>query len=498
MEFLHTDHGVLYRGADPIILRGMGLGGWLLPEGYMWKFYTKCDRPRRMEALIEKLCGSPYAASFWERYYSSFITEKDIAWIASQGLNSVRLAMNARHLFYVDADGIVSFNEKMMRYVDDCIGWCKKYGIYLFLDMHGAPGGQTGQNIDDSENDVPELFTDTKNQDALADMWRLLALRYREDSAVGGYDLINEPLPKWNNQYNPMLLPLYRRLIATIREVDQKHIIILEGAHWATDFSVFDEFTIEEASDNIVLQFHKYWSDPDEESISQFVEVGKRLNAPLWMGEGGENNLQWYTYVFPMYERLGIGWCFWAYKKMETPNSPVTFAQPEKWCDILSYLDGGAAPDPETARVIFDDFLVCISRGDYHVEVIDALLRRPTIEIPAAAFDLEDIISEKCEGVAFRMKSKATLLFADGHTGEADWRRYGGEPQPDDQKILLRLHTGDRVGYRVNLDPAEQPEISVQYHGDGTPFAEYSNGLIWLMCKFGTIDVESLKVTSKR
>lgn len=498
MEFLHTDHGVLYQGPDPIILRGMGLGGWLLPEGYMWKFYTKCDRPRRMEALIEKLCGSQYAASFWKRYYSSFIAEKDIAWIASQGLNSIRLAMNARHLFHVDATGIVSFNEKMMRYVDDCISWCKKYELYLFLDMHGAPGGQTGQNIDDSENDVPELFTEVKNQDALIDMWRLLALRYRDEPAVGGYDLINEPLPKWNNQYNYMLLPLYRRLIAAIREVDQKHIIILEGAHWATDFSVFDEFTIEEASDNIVLQFHKYWSDPDEESISQFVEVGKRLNVPLWMGEGGENNLQWYTYVFPMYERLEIGWCFWSYKKMETPNSPVTFKQPDKWCDILSYLDGGPLPDQKTAKAIFDDFLVCVSHSDYHTDVIDALLRRPPIEIPAAAFDVEEIVSEEHGGADFRTTSKATLIFADGHTGEVDWRRYGGEPQPDDQKILLRLHTDDCVGYRVSLDVVEQPEISVQYHGEGTPLVEYRNGLIWLMCKSGTIDVESLNVTSMR
>ena len=498
MDFLYTDNGVIYQGAKPIILRGMGLGGWLLPEGYMWKFYTKCDRPRRMEALIEKLCGFQYAASFWERYYSSFITEKDIAWIASQGLNSVRLAMNARHLFDIDVDGIVSFNEKTLRYVDNCINWCKKYEIYLFLDMHGAPGGQTGQNIDDSENDIPELFVEAKNQDALVDMWKLLALRYREEPAVGGYDLINEPLPKWNNQYNHMLLPLYRRLIETIREVDQKHIIILEGAHWATDFSVFEDFTIEEARDNIVLQFHKYWSDPDEESISQFVEVGKRLNAPLWMGEGGENNYQWYTYVFPMYERLGIGWCFWSYKKMETPNSPVTFAQPEKWCDILSYLDGGPVPDQENAKMIFDEFLTCVSRGDYHAEVVDALLRRPPLEIPAAAFDVEEIASERRKGAAFRIKSNATLIFAGGHTGEADWRRYGGEPQPDDQKILLRLHAGDRVGYRVSLDASEQHEISVQRHGDGIAFVEYSNGLIWLMCKSGMIDVESLKVTSMR
>ena len=59
------------------------------------------------------------------------------------------------------------------------------------------------------------------------------------------------------------------------------------------------------------------------------------------MGEGGENNLQWYTYAFPMYERLGIGWCFWAYKKMEVPNSPATFEKPEGWDQITAYLDGG-------------------------------------------------------------------------------------------------------------------------------------------------------------
>lgn len=162
MEFLHTNNGVLYQGSEPIILRGMGLGGWLLPEGYMWKFYTKCDRPRRIEALITELCGSEYAESFWERYYATYITEADIAWIAEQGLNSVRLAMNARHLFDIDESGHISFNEGTLCHVDHCISWCKKYGLYLFLDMHGAPGGQTGQNIDDSEKDIPELFTDEK------------------------------------------------------------------------------------------------------------------------------------------------------------------------------------------------------------------------------------------------------------------------------------------------------------------------------------------------
>lgn len=512
MEFLHTNNGVLYQGPEPFLLRGMGLGGWLLPEGYMWKFYTKCDRPRRIEALIEGLCGAEYAKSFWERYYSAYITEKDIAWIADQGLNSVRLAMNARHLFDTDEHGNAAFHPATLRYVDDCVSWCKKHGLYLFLDMHAAPGGQTGQNIDDSENDVPELFTDTKNQDLLVKMWCLLAERYRDEPAVGGYDLLNEPLPKWNSQYNNLLLPLYRRLIAAIREIDDRHVIILEGAHWATDFSVFDDFTVEEARNNIVLQFHKYWSNPDEESIARFVEAGKRWNVPLWMGEGGENNLQWYTYVFPMYERLGIGWCFWSYKKMDVPNSPVTFAEPAGWNQLIAYLDGGAKPAPETAREIFDGFLSCIAKGVYHPEIINALLRRPPVEVPAGAFDAERIISGREPGARFRVNSRATLVFADGHLGEADWCRYGGEPQPEDQRILLRLKSGDAAGYHVAAGSNQRVSLKVLFWGTGMlkvqeTIAECDcpcavsvpkNGIIWLSCVDGEVLIEKLLISPEK
>lgn len=499
MEYLHTEKGVLCKGNRPFLLRGMGLSGWLLPEGYMWKFYTKCDRPRRMEALIEELCGPAYASSFWERFNRTFITEKDIRWIAEQGLNSVRLALNARHLFETDAGGSVRFCQETLSHVDDALAWCKKYGLYLFLDMHGAPGGQTGQNIDDSERDIPELFTNPENQDILVKMWQLLALHYAGEPAVGGYDLLNEPLPKWNKQYNSQLLPLYRRLIAAIRSIDKKHVIVLEGCHWATDFSVFDEFTPEEGADNILLQFHKYWNDPDEESLAEFVKAAKRLQAPLWMGEGGENNLSWYTYAFPMYERLGIGWCFWSYKKMEVPNSPVTFPQPAGWGRILAYLDGGERPDSVSSQEIFDDFLKCIAQGTYHPEVIHALLRKPDVLIPAAAFDREKIISRRTPGVHFRMRSSATLLFADGHAGQGDWRRYGGEPQPEEQRILLCLRAGDAVGYRIESQ-GRPFDVQVLSYGTGkrTLKADLREGILWLTCTEGSLQVESLLITEKK
>lgn len=504
MEFLTIRDGATYVGERPFLLQGMGLGGWLLPEGYMWKFYTKCDRPRRMEKLICTLCGEEYEKAFWQRYYEYFITEKDIAWIAQQGLNSVRLPLNSRHLFSIDETGRVVFNDAVLQCVDRCLAWCKKYGLYLFLDMHGAPGGQTGQNIDDSENDAPELFIDEKNKEQLIQMWLLIAQRYAEEEAIGGYDLLNEPITKWNSQYYPQLIPLYRKLIHTIRGVDQRHIIVLEGVHWATDFSVFEELSPEEASHNIMLEFHKYWSNPDIESLEPFVEAGKRLNTPLWMGEGGENNQQWYTYVFPMYERAGIGWCFWAYKKMDTPNSPVTFAMPNGWKQITDYLDGKAAPPPKNARMIFDAFLDSIAQSHYHTDVMDAILRRPPLEIPAAAYDVEKIANPRLPGAIFRQTSKATIIFADRHTGDVNWQRYGGEPQPHDQKILLRLRHGDAVAYQVRSNKTLR--ICVEYTGSGMLMVqdmEYvrnctvhlsQDGLLWINCVQGQCDLDTITI----
>ena len=124
------------------------------------------------------------------------------------------------------------------------------------------------------------------------------------EPAVAGYDLLNEPLPDWFSIYNHMVVPLYRKIIDEIRRVDNQHLIILEGIHWATNWDIFNEFEDKPIDDNIMLQFHKYWSSPDEESLEQYINLGKKLNLPIFMGEGGENNLDWYTGLFPMYIKV--------------------------------------------------------------------------------------------------------------------------------------------------------------------------------------------------
>jgi endoglucanase len=456
MGFVKASGKELTIDGKTILLRGFGLGGWFLPEGYMWKLYGKCDRPRRMEALIEGLCGKAYACSFWQRYGEKYITEWDMELIAKQGFNSVRLPLNARHLK----------EEETLKRIDKLISWCKARGLLVILDMHGAPGGQTGTNIDDSACDKPELFENDAFAQELMDLWRMLARRYQNETAVAGYDLLNEPLPEWFSGYNALVLPLYRRLIDTIREEDQNHLIIAEGVHWATDFSIFDPLEFDPLDGNCMLQFHKYWSNPDVESIQPYLQYLDKLNVPLFMGEGGENNLAWYTAVFPMYERENISWSFWSYKKMDCNNSPVTFLRPDGWDELIRHLDGAGQLDRQRAVQIFDNYLLSIAEPKVNQDVLRTLKREAPIIIPAEHYDTCSAISQRTPGAEYRMGDGLTILFLNGKMGKPNYQRYGGEDQPEEENLILLLMPGDSASYRFR--GGKDGSISLTLKGPGS------------------------------
>lgn len=438
MEFIKTEGKILVTDSGkPILLRGFGLGGWLLPEGYMWKLFTQCDRPRRMEKLIEGLCGEEYAAEFWKRYFSGYITIRDVELIAREGFNCVRLPMNARHL-----------DDQNFGRIDALISWCKEWDIYVILDMHGAPGGQTGTNIDDSEDDTPRLFIEERYQDELVELWRSLAKRYAGEPAVAGYDLLNEPLPNWSSEYNPLLMPLYRRITSAIRTEDKRHLIILEGVHWATDWSVFEELAEHPPDDNLMLQFHKYWNIPDSESIAPYTAMREKLGVPIFMGEGGENNLEWYAGLFSMLESENISWSFWSYKKMDCGNSPVSFPRPSQWDKIIAFIDGGAALAEEAARGIFNEFLQNLTFKDYvNKPVLCAIKHEAPLTLPAEYFSGCHVTRERIPGAALRLKTPVDIRFVNGKTGEPDYKRYGGEEQPEEERLCVALRAGEWLQY---------------------------------------------------
>ncbi len=139
----------------PFLIRGTNLGNWLVPEGYMFKFKS-VNSPRLInEALVEVL-GPEETKIFWGKYQDTYITEGDIHFLKASGMNSIRIPFNYR-LFTNETYCGQNNPNRGFELLDRVIGWCKKEGIYVILDMHCAPGGQTGDNIDDGYG-YPFLF----------------------------------------------------------------------------------------------------------------------------------------------------------------------------------------------------------------------------------------------------------------------------------------------------------------------------------------------------
>ncbi|WP_084075279.1 glycoside hydrolase family 5 protein [Demequina sp. NBRC 110052] len=378
--FLRAEGTHLVDDAGLRLPRGVGLGNWLLPEGYMWLFGDDAASPRAIEALFARLAGDDYASHFWDEYRRRYITEADISRIAALGFDHVRVPINARVIQGADGDPLSAGYALL----DDVVRWSERHGIRVLLDLHGAPGGQTGTNIDDSARGRPDLFLDPHNLELTERLWSDLATHFAGNHTVMGYDLLNEPLPEGWRSLTPDLVALYRRLTSAIRAVDDDHLIMYEGTHWATDFSAFDE----RWDDNQALQFHRYWSRPDREGIAAHLALRDDLQVPLYMGEGGENTPEWIYTSMRLYEAEGIGWNLWPWKKLATRTSPVSIAPPEGWELIRTAAQGGPHPPRDEAQAILDGLLDAVALESAHEvpEVIDAALGASPSTVPAWGF----------------------------------------------------------------------------------------------------------------
>jgi hypothetical protein len=260
--------------------------------------------------------------------------------------------------------------------------------------MHGAPGGQTGANIDDSPNNEAELFTDEKNQQRLIKLWVKIAQRYKDSTTVAAYDLLNEPLPRRTGaeeKYKDRLEPLYKRIVAAVREVDKKHMITLAGTDWGNDWAVFTK----PFDDNVFYQFHYYcWDKTDNlRSINDYLKRRDEFNTPIWVGEFGEqgNAIYWGTTQY--FEKNNIGWAFWPWKKMDAKNGPYSIKRPAGWDEIIAYSRGGARPSKETAQKAFDGLLqnIKLENCEYRGDVVNALFHRVPGKVEAENYGHEGL-----------------------------------------------------------------------------------------------------------
>ncbi|MBK5262091.1 MAG: glycoside hydrolase family 5 protein [Peptostreptococcaceae bacterium] len=345
---------------NEIHLRGTCLGGWMNLENFINGF-PGCESGLR-RAMEEEL-GKKKSHYFFECLLDNFFTEGDAAYISQIGANVVRVALNYRH--FEDDERPFSYKDAGFRRLNSFLDLCEKYGLYVILDMHAAPGWQNAHWHSDNENAISLFWQQRQYRERLKGLWREIAGRYKDRSVVAGYELLNEPVtntpagdlphmafgnykPRWK-----IMNSVYRELVDTIREIDIDHIIFLEGDCYGQLFEGLDS----PFADNLVYSSHAYslagfgpgvypgrfnkmktsevanggdYFDKEQQfntfKHSSGVQFCEKNNVPLWIGEFGSQyntgvldvpyRLRAMDDQLAIYNEWGANWTSWTYKDM--------------------------------------------------------------------------------------------------------------------------------------------------------------------------------------
>jgi hypothetical protein len=387
--FLKTDgQQIVNAKGEKVILRGIGLGGWMLQEGYMLRVHGIGQQQHVIRGKIEELVGKEKTDAFYNAWLANHTRKIDIDSLAAWGFNSVRLPMHYNlYTLSVDQEPVANENtwiEKGFALTDSLLKWCAANNLYLILDLHATPGGQGNDlNISDRDPSKPFLWQNEANQKKMIALWSKLAERYANNPWVGAYDIINEPnygFEKTDDKNgcsessNIPLKKLMTDITNTIRKVDKNHIIIIEGNCWGNNYNgVFPPWDA-----NTVISFHKYWNYNDQASIQKFIDIRKQYNAPVWLGESGENSNLWFRDAIHLMEQNEIGWAWWPLKKLGF-NNPLEVKVPTSFQKILTFWDG-KGDKPSVTEAYNGLMELCsnlkLENCIYHKDVIDAMFRQ--------------------------------------------------------------------------------------------------------------------------
>ena len=316
---------------EPITLFGVNLGGWMLMETWMgavsnyaedWGYYDTLE-------VLESRFGAEKTAALIDLYEDHFITAEDIAQIERLGFNCVRMPFWYRNFMTEDGAWLAeepAENPGFQR-LDWLLEQCGQHGIYVILDLHGAPGGQSmnhctgkaGRNL---------LYTEEKNLETAERLWKAIAARYRENPVVASYDLLNEPQNNggytgdtaWAAESAEAVShtnDAYDRLYRAVRAEDEAHLVSLEGV-WST--TVLPDPN-EMGYENMLYQLHLYDTDRGmvDYRVRELVTARKDWGVAVLVGEF--NNQKQERYACGQYRKNQISYIKWTYKTVNTGDN---------------------------------------------------------------------------------------------------------------------------------------------------------------------------------
>lgn len=208
---------------NPITLRGCNLGNWLLIEAWMLGWDIE-DQETIIKVLADRF-GKSKADRLMTLYRDGYITQRDFDLMKSFGFNLVRLPFDSRMM--IDEQG--ALRPDAFKYLDRALEMAEKAGVYVIIDMHGAPGSQSIMDHT-GHREQNKLWSDPTLQDRMVELWQTISQRYKDRSVVAAYDILNEPYGDFQTDMRPALRELIPRCYNAIRSTGDNTVVIFPNA----------------------------------------------------------------------------------------------------------------------------------------------------------------------------------------------------------------------------------------------------------------------------
>ena len=300
-----------------IALNGVNLGGAWVFEKWMSPLDPTVADDRTMKAILTTRFGAEKTATLLNKYHDAWVSDADLARIAKQGLNVIR--MPVYDLNFLDEAGAY-LSSTPFADLDKLIERAWAHGLYTIIDMHGVPASQNGEEHSGRKGSAGYWGNATARALACT-LWEAIAQHYAGNPAVAGYDLLNEPTGASGHSQWDAYDELYRR----VRKADPEHIIFIEAV-WAWDDlpkpAVY-------GWTNVVYEFHHYEWGKDKQAQIAAVDNAvrnfadhKAWGVPCFIGEFNffQYEAAW-KYGIEAFNENGISWTTWSYKTSHGSNN---------------------------------------------------------------------------------------------------------------------------------------------------------------------------------
>jgi glucan 1,3-beta-glucosidase len=246
-------------------IRGVNLGNWLVLERWMCPSLFEGIEGASETAFMKGFGDE--AAERLTAHRDSWITYKDFEYLRDRGINCVRIPI-AHWIF-----GDYPPNLGCIEYLDKAFQWANKTNIKILIDMHGAPGSQNGDMHSGLEG-IIDWPKDDANIQRTIDVLVKLAQRYKDDKALCGIEMLNEPN---HGVPNDILRDYYIRCYRALRKVLDESKVIVFHDHFNLESWV--DFMQTEEFKNVAVDCHVYQCfAPQEHKYSMMEHIDLQLD----------------------------------------------------------------------------------------------------------------------------------------------------------------------------------------------------------------------------